>query len=112
MSNVQEIKRKPIMLHLDKDRELRYTLNSLAEMEEKYGSVDKALEAVSSESIKAIRFMIWVGQIDNEDALTELQVGSYIDISSLGEISEALNKAMTADLPDNSKEGSSVNPNK
>lgn len=99
MSNVSEVKRKSIELNLDKVRHLKYTLNSFAEMEEKYGSVDQALAMVSENKISAIRFMLWAGLMHEDENLTEKQVGNMIEVDSLQDICNKLVTALDGDSP-------------
>lgn len=100
MANVKQIKRAPVTITLDKERTLKYTLNAFAEMEERYGTVDAAIEAMESGSIKGIRFMLWAGLIDEDETLTEQQVGAMIELQDLPELAEKMNAVMTVDLPD------------
>lgn len=100
MSKVQSVKRKPIKIFLDKERELKYDLNSFAEMEEKYGTIDKAIKAMENGSIKAIRFILWAGLIHEDDSITEKDVGAMITMQDLEQLSEKLNTAMSGDLPE------------
>lgn len=99
MANVNKVKRSPVFISLDKDRQLKYTLNAFAEMEERYGSVDEAVKAMEKGSIKAIRFMLWAGLIHEDKSLTEEQVGDLIDIADMQEIADKMNLTMSGDLP-------------
>lgn len=111
MSDVAKVKRQPVYIELDgKQRQLKYTLNSFAEMEEKYGSVDAALKAMEDGSIKAVRFMLWIGLMHDDEDLTEKQVGGMIELSDLEELSKKMNETMSLDLPDK-KETATTSPN-
>ena len=99
MSNVREVKRNTVELVLDKPRTLKYTLNSFAEMEEKYGSVEAALDAVSSNKVSAIRFMLWAGLMHEDEDLTEREVGNLISAADLPVICEKLMDAFEGDAP-------------
>lgn len=104
MANVTQMKRKQTFIELDKERELIYDLNSFAELEERYGTVDDALGQMEKGSIKAIRCVLWVGLIAEDETLTEKQVGRMITIQDLERLSETMNEAMTNDLPDRTVE--------
>lgn len=106
--NVDKVKREPVYVELDKKRELKFTLNSFAEMEDKFGSVDLALEKMEKGSIKAVRFMLWAGLIHEDDELTEKQVGNMIELQDLQELSDKMNKVMTNDLPAEEQKKSAV----
>lgn len=101
MANLNEVRRKAVKITLSDgiERELKYTLNALAELEDKYGSVDKAFKALDTGSIKAVRFVLWAGMIHIEPPLTERQVGNLIDIQQMEEMMGLLNTAMAEDMP-------------
>lgn len=111
MANVNKVKRKPVYIELDKPRQLKFTLNSFAEMEDRYGTVDDALKAMEGGSIKAIRFMLWAGLIHEDEELTEKKVGVLIELQDLAELSEQLNLVMGADLPDKGDKDEAQDPN-
>ena len=71
----------------------------MAELEERYGSVDNAFAALNTGSVKAVRCLLWAGMIDTDENLTEQQVGKLIDIACLNRIMDDLNAAMEEDMP-------------
>lgn len=109
MANIKKLKREPIVIDIGDgvERTLRYTLNSFALIEEKYGTIDKAMEALNSGSIAAIRFVLWAGLVHEDENLSEHHVGNQIDLSDLEDLAEKMNKAMMGDLPQDEV----VNPN-
>ena len=109
MANIKKLRREPVVIDIGDgiERELRYTLNSFALIEEKYGTIDNAMEALKSGSIAAIRFVLWAGLIHEDENLSEHYVGSQIDLSDLEDLAEKMNKAMMGDLPQDEV----VNPN-
>lgn len=111
MSDVKKIKRQPVYITLNgEEKQLKYTLNSFAEMEDKYGNVDDALNAMEKGSIKAVRFMLWAGLIHADENLTEKEVGAMIELSDLQELSDKMNEVMAQDLPDK-EENKVTSPN-
>ena len=108
MSNITDAKAKatPITLRDGVERELLYTLNALAEMEERYGSVEECFKALESNSIKAIRFTIWAGLLHTEENLTEQQVGNLIDVACLNNIVGTVTGALASDLPEQNEDNS------
>lgn len=100
MSNLKDVKPKKAMITLGDgvERELKYTLNAMAEMEDRYGSVEEAFKALEGNSLKAVRFFLWAGLMD--DGLTEQQVGSLIDINNIEDIMASVQNAMDNDMPD------------
>lgn len=107
MSNIKDVKSKgtPITLCDGVERELKFTLNALAEMEERYGSVDEAFKALDAGSIKAVRFVLWAGLMHTDENLTERQVGNLIDTQCMATIMEQLNAAFDNDMPATGENG-------
>ena len=101
MSNLRDAKPrvKTITLNDGVEREIRFTLNAMAELEDRYGSVDAAFKALDAGSIKAVRCVLWAGMIDTDESLTEQQVGKLIDIECMNRIMEDLASAMQEDMP-------------
>ena len=99
MANVNKVKKPAVTIDLDKERHLKYTLNAFAEMEDRYGSVDAALEVVKNNNMRAIIFIIWCGLTHEDEDLTEKQVGNMIEIDQLQDIVGKLNEAIGGDLP-------------
>ena len=111
MSNIKDVKSKgtPITLNDGIERELKFTLNALAEMEERYGTVVAAFKALDSGSIKAVRFVLWAGLMHTDDNLTERQVGNLIDTQCMANIMESLGIAFDNDMPPKDSEGAIPN---
>lgn len=88
-----------------KERSIKYDLNAFAELEEHYGSVDKAMEELEQGSIKAVRVMLWAGLIHEElddkgiPMITPKLVGSWIGIGDLEELSTKIYAAMESVAP-------------
>ena len=102
MSNVKDAKPrvKTITLNDGVEREVRFTLNAMAELEERYGSVEAAFKAMDNGSIKAARFVLWAGLMEADPTLTEQQVGSLIDMQLMSRIMEEVSGALGEDMPD------------
>ena len=109
MANIGQVRKAPVVVDIGDgvERKLRYTLNSFALIEEKYGTIDKAMEILESGSIAAVRFVLWAGLVHEDENLSEHYVGNQIDLSDLENIAEKMNKAMMGDLPQDEV----VNPN-
>ena len=106
MASVRDVRPKMVPIVLDKERHLKFDLNAFAEIEEQYGSVDEAMDALEKGSIKALRVVLWAGLIHEEldengnPKITPKEVGSLIDITSLAMLQKKLDEAMTNDLGD------------
>lgn len=113
MSNLHDVrpaKRHKVILSDGVERELRFTLNAMADLEEKFGSVDDAFAAMEKGSIKAIRFVLWTALASSDETLTERQVGNLIDMSNIGELSASMQEAVKQDSP-SQKEIAAADPN-
>lgn len=113
MSNLKDTRAKgtPITLNDGVTRELKFTLNALAEMEDRYGSVEEAFKQLENNSIKAIRFVLWAGLLHTEEGLTEQQVGNLLDMQSLEELVGSISGAMENDMPPAEEQLPSALPN-
>ena len=113
MSNLRDAKPrvKTITLNDGVEREIRFTLNAMAELEDRYGSVDAAFKALDNGSIKAARCVLWAGLLDTDENLTEQQVGKLIDIDCMNRIMEELANALNDDMPDKNSDGAQQLPN-
>lgn len=98
MSNVMKVTKVPI--ELDKERNLAFDLNAFCALEEIYGSQQKAVDALSKNSIKAIRAFLWAGLIHEDEALTEKQVGAMISATDVQFVAEKLLLAVSGNLPE------------
>ncbi len=112
MSDVKSIRPpKPVeVVFYEGDNEftktLVYDLNAFAELEELFGSVEDAMKAMEKGSIKAVRALLWVGLIhahldDNDQPTLKLKdVGRWVQIPMLQELSEKIEKALKGALPE------------
>ena len=84
------------------ERNLKYDLNAFAELEDMYGSPQKAMDALEEGSFKSLRALVWVGLLHENPDLTERTVGSWLDLNNMKlvaeKIGQAINKAMPSDM--------------
>lgn len=102
MSNVADVKRKTVKITLSDgvERELKFTLNALAELEDAYGSVEKAFDKLEKHnSMKALRTILWAGFLHTNPDITEQQVGNLIDLADMQNLVESLGTAFDNDMP-------------
>ena len=90
-----------VTLHLDKERTLHYTLNSLISLEEKLG-VPISEIGNAKLSIKNIRSFLHAGLVNEDKALTEEQVGEMVSLQNMKEVQEKLILAFNNSTPKNS----------
>lgn len=104
MSNVNDVRPKATKIKLSDgvEYEIKFTLNAMAEMEEKYGTVDDAFKKLDEGSIKAARFVLWAGLMHT--GLTEQQVGDLVDLQTIHDIMSELGDALQNDMPQDGKQ--------
>jgi len=104
VSNVRDVRSKPIPIMLDKQRHMKFDLNAFAEIEEQYGSVEAAMDALEQGSIKALRIVLWAGLIHEElddkgeAKITPKFIGSLISIQDLPSLVSKIGEAMNVDM--------------
>lgn len=103
MSNLADARAKLVKITLNDgvERTLKFTLNAMAELEDKYGSVQAAFDKLQKEnSLKALRSVLWAGLLHEDPTITEQQVGDLIDLASMQSMVTTLGDAMDAAFPD------------
>lgn len=102
MANLKQVRRNKIKVVLSDgvERELKFSLNAMADLEDKYGTVDNAFKELEEGHITAVRYILWAALRDDDESLTERQVGGLIELSSIGDIMKAMNSAATGDMPE------------
>jgi len=91
-------------------RRLQFDLNSFAELETRFGSVNTAMKELQTGGMKSVRFILWAALIHDEAILddvgepigyniTPYQVGGWINPQMLPILSQKLTEAMGVSLP-------------
>jgi len=114
MANLINIRPTRVTMMLgNKEREIKFDLNAFAELEKRFGTVENAMQKMQSGGMGSIKTILWVGLIHEEAVLDEetgepirynitpFQVGGWVTMANLAEVSSNLTKAMHSDLPDN-----------
>lgn len=112
MSNLKDAKAKNVKITLSDgvERELRFTLNAMAELEDRYGSIDAAFKALDNNSMKAVRLILWAGLQHTDEGLTEQQVGNLIDMQCMQEIVASMSEAFGTAMPEDKQVPNVVQP--
>lgn len=92
MANIQRGESKIV---LDKERTIKFTLNTLIEVEDKLGH--SLAEMGEKVSIKAMRTLLTAGLRHEDAELTEEYVGEMITMDNMKEVQDALAIAMGGD---------------
>lgn len=115
MANVKDVKSAAVKITLTDgvERTIKFTLNAMAELEDRYGSVEEAFKQLDNGSIKAVRCILWAGLIHEDPDLTEQQVGNLIDLQYLQELMSSIGEAFDNDMPNEQSlpEEAGQNPN-
>ena len=100
MSNLSDIRQKKIPITLgEKTYHLHYDLNAFAELEEIYGSVEIAMNALCEGSVKAIINVLRAGLLHENETLTQKEVGKMLDLSNIKAVGELINQAIIEAMP-------------
>lgn len=113
MSNVSAVKntKRTVDLGDGVEREVILSLNAMADLEEKYGSIEAAFAKVQEGSVAAIRYLLWCILVpDGDEDLTEKEVGKLIRIDNLSEIMGNLMDVLEEQMPDGSTGPNQVAP--
>lgn len=98
-----DIKQVGVSVTLDKERHLIFDLNSFCDLEDKYGSIDKAMDKITKGSMKDIRFMLYLGLLNDDETLDEKKVGKLITLDKISDIVKALGTAVQISAPEPEK---------
>ncbi|MCR4398933.1 MAG: hypothetical protein NUV93_08225 [Firmicutes bacterium] len=95
-----DVRSRSVPVLLDRERRLRYDFNALAALEERFGNLDSAFEALGQKgTVKGLRALLWAGLIHEDPALTEEQVGAMVTLADLPRIMQAVNEAFKEAMP-------------
>ncbi|MGE7932115.1 hypothetical protein [Viridibacillus arvi] len=93
-------KPKKVELADGKEYEIKFDLNSLCTLQDKFGEdVFTALSGIDGSDFKLIRTILFV--VLEHEGLTEKEVGSLIDMSNMPSVVEALSMAVHNSAPEN-----------
>lgn len=96
---LRDIKPVSVTLELDIPRTLVFDLNAFAELEDKYGTMEKAFEAMRSGSMKAARTLLWAGLLHEDANLTERQVGGMVTLENIQLVMDSITAALLEAMP-------------
>ena len=131
MSNAKNVRVKPVEIEIDGEKhQMKYDFNAFIELEEMYGSIDEAMEAVQGEvvknkdgkpemieddngkkvekrkfSLKAMRNFLWAGLIYGDETLTKKKVAHLLEFGNFQFIMEKMMEAIKASMPEKADDG-------
>lgn len=115
MSKLKSVSKKfePVIMDIGgRERQLIFDMNSFAELEKRYGSIELGMAMLQSGDINGVKKMLWLACIHDEVKefdeegeplsynINPYQVGKWINLGMLEEISTALTLAMTNGMPE------------
>jgi hypothetical protein len=112
MPKVANVREKTPTIELEgKTYTLRYDFNAWADMEEQYGSMEAAMDALTSaQDLKGkpatiIRFFLWVGLHQDLPELTLQDVGQLLSPGNMAKILEGIMEAVNQSTTGNETKG-------
>lgn len=121
MTNVQDISQHGRTVTLDKPRVIWYGMEALAFIAERYGSVNAiqkifsdtaAVEALTSDMIKAMVAFVYAGLMHEDETLTERKVLKMLGVSNIKDIFSECSMAFRGMIPQPEGEADSGDPTK
>jgi hypothetical protein len=102
MANLNEVRQSEAKVTLldGKEYTIIFNLNTMADIEDRFGTIEAAMVALENNSFKAIRTVLWAGLLNSHPSLTEKEVGGLINLSTMGEMLGVLISAFKKDMPD------------
>lgn len=107
MSNIEKAAPGVKIVLNGEERTLKLTLGAFAKLEQVTGKNALSNEAWANPNATMIVALVWAAL--NDDKLTLDEVGSWISLGQIAEVSEAIQKAMEQALPDEKKPDSPKN---
>lgn len=96
-----QLKNSGTKITLDRERIISFDLNAYCELEDIYGNIEDAFEAMEKGSMKAIRALLYAGLKEDDDTLTIKEVGRLIaSINDLTFISDKIVEAFESSTPE------------
>lgn len=94
-------------------RTIKFDMNSFALLEDRFGTIQKAMEGFQKRKIKDIRVVLWTALVHEEVKewdettgeplsynMTSYDVGSWISPAMMNDVIIKLSEAMAGDMPD------------
>jgi len=95
-----DLKTKSVKVNiLGSERNLCFDMNTFCELEEIYGDLNAAFDALSNMKLKAVRAFVYAALKSEDDSITLAQVGKGLGIEDLEMLATALSDALTSSMP-------------
>lgn len=95
-----DLKTKTVKVNiLGSERNLRFDMNTFCELEEIYGDLNTAFDALSKMKLKAVRAFVYAALKSEDESITLTEVGKGLGIEDLEMLANALSDALTSSMP-------------
>jgi hypothetical protein len=94
------VKVKEVSIMLDKPRKIIFDFNAFVDLEDIYGTIEEAMKVLGEKKIRTLRQFLWIALKQDDETLTEMQVGKMLSLVDMGIITEKLTEAVSTGLPD------------
>lgn len=95
-----DLKTKTVKVNiLGSERNLRFDMNTFCELEEIYGDLNAAFDALSNMKLKAVRAFVYAALKSEDESITLSEVGKGLGIEDLEMLATALSDALTSSMP-------------
>ena len=95
-----DLKTKTVKVNiLGSERNLRFDMNTFCELEEIYGDLNAAFDALSNMKLKAVRAFVYAALKSEDESISLAQVGKGLGIEDLEMLANALSDALTSSMP-------------
>lgn len=102
----QVMKDEGVKITLDRERIIKFDLNALCIIQDKFDDLEQAFSGISKRDFKVIRTLVFaVLAHEEDDSFTENDAGALVTMQNISEVSDALVRSLTASMPEPSKEG-------
>ena len=106
-TKAQVMKDEGVKIELgDKQFEVKFDLNALCNLQDKFGDITKAFDGLEKSDFKKIRALLRIGLANGEnEEITETEVGALIDLKNIDKVVGALTDAFGNAMPSTDEEG-------
>ena len=102
----KDLQVKPTKITLQgKDYELNFDLNAMAELEDKYDTIQNAIVELKKKKLSAVRTFVYACLKSSDESLTEYEVGRLVDINSFTAVEQAITNLMSEAVEESESTG-------
>ena len=100
----KDLKVIPTTINLKgKNYELNFDLNAMAELEDKYDTIQNAIVELKKKKLSAVRAFVYACLKSSDENLTEYEVGRLVDINSFNAVEKAITHLMSEAIDESSE---------